>query len=59
MPNTPTILILSMIFVALYLLSAIKVINEYERGVVFRLGRLLAHRRCWWRSIATAPLPWG
>ena len=42
MPNTPTILILSMIFVALYLLSAIKVINEYERGVIFRLGRLLA-----------------
>ncbi|MEE8112224.1 MAG: slipin family protein [Acidobacteriota bacterium] len=45
MPNTPTILILSMIFVALYLLSAIKVINEYERGVVFRLGRLLAQAK--------------
>jgi regulator of protease activity HflC (stomatin/prohibitin superfamily) len=25
----------------LYLLSAIKVLNEYERGVVFRLGKLL------------------
>ncbi len=45
MPNTPTILILSMIFVALYLLSAIKVINEYERGVIFRLGRLLAQAK--------------
>ncbi len=45
MPNTPTILILSMIFVALYLLSAIKVINEYERGVVFRLGRLLGQAK--------------
>ncbi len=45
MPNTPTILILSMIFVALYLLSAIKVINEYERGVIFRLGRLLGRAK--------------
>ena len=45
MPNSTTILILSMIFVALYLLSAIKVINEYERGVVFRLGRLLSQAK--------------
>jgi regulator of protease activity HflC (stomatin/prohibitin superfamily) len=27
---------------AFYLLSSIKVLNEYERGVVFRLGKLLA-----------------
>jgi regulator of protease activity HflC (stomatin/prohibitin superfamily) len=27
--------------VALYLLSSIKILNEYERGVVFRLGNLL------------------
>ena len=27
--------------VVLYLLSSIKVLNEYERGVVFRLGKLL------------------
>jgi regulator of protease activity HflC (stomatin/prohibitin superfamily) len=26
---------------ALYLLSSIKILNEYERGVVFRLGKLL------------------
>jgi regulator of protease activity HflC (stomatin/prohibitin superfamily) len=26
---------------ALYLLSAIKILNEYERGVIFRLGKLL------------------
>jgi regulator of protease activity HflC (stomatin/prohibitin superfamily) len=25
----------------LYLLSSVKVLNEYERGVVFRLGKLL------------------
>jgi regulator of protease activity HflC (stomatin/prohibitin superfamily) len=34
-------LLLVFVFVALYLLSSIKVLNEYERGVVFRLGKLL------------------
>ena len=29
------------IIVVLYLLSSIKILSEYERGVVFRLGRLL------------------
>ncbi len=28
-------------FVAFYLLSCIKILREYERGVIFRLGRLL------------------
>jgi len=34
---------LMFVFVALglYVLSSIKVLNEYERGVVFRLGKLL------------------
>src|SRR5881396_1408273 len=35
----PTIVIL---IVALYLFSSIKILAEYERGVIFRLGRLLA-----------------
>ncbi len=30
------------IIVAIYLLSSIKILNEYERGVIFRLGRLLS-----------------
>ena len=30
-----------LVIVALYLLSAIKILAEYERGVVFRLGRVL------------------
>ena len=34
----PTIVIL---IVALYLFSSIKILAEYERGVIFRLGRLL------------------
>jgi regulator of protease activity HflC (stomatin/prohibitin superfamily) len=29
------------IIVGLYLLSSVKVLAEYERGVIFRLGRLL------------------
>ncbi len=30
-----------LIILALYLLSSIKILNEYERGVIFRLGKLL------------------
>ena len=29
------------IFIVVYLLGSIKILNEYERGVIFRLGRLL------------------
>ena len=35
----PTIVVL--VIVALYILSSIKILPEYERGVIFRLGRLL------------------
>jgi regulator of protease activity HflC (stomatin/prohibitin superfamily) len=34
---------LLVIVVGLYLLSSIKILREYERGVIFRLGRLLSH----------------
>jgi regulator of protease activity HflC (stomatin/prohibitin superfamily) len=30
-------------FVVLYLLNSIKILREYERGVIFRLGRVLPH----------------
>ena len=33
------------IVVILYLFSSIKVLAEYERGVIFRLGRLLGHEK--------------
>src|SRR5206468_6871428 len=36
----PGVLILVIIF-GIYLLSSIKILREYERGVIFRLGRLL------------------
>ena len=29
-------------FILLFLLSGVKILNEYERGVVFRLGRIIA-----------------
>jgi regulator of protease activity HflC (stomatin/prohibitin superfamily) len=36
---TPIIIVA---LIALYLLNAIKILREYERGVIFRLGRVLA-----------------
>ena len=30
-----------LVIVGIYLLSSIKILSEYERGVIFRLGRLL------------------
>ena len=36
---SPTLLLF--VIVALYLISSIQILNEYERGVIFRLGKLL------------------
>jgi regulator of protease activity HflC (stomatin/prohibitin superfamily) len=36
----PTLIIL--VVIAFYLISSIKIVNEYERGVIFRLGKLLS-----------------
>ncbi len=33
------------VIVILYLLSAVKILAEYERGVIFRLGRLLGREK--------------
>jgi regulator of protease activity HflC (stomatin/prohibitin superfamily) len=38
-PFPPLLIVLAV--VAFYLISSIKVLNEYERGVIFRLGKLL------------------
>jgi regulator of protease activity HflC (stomatin/prohibitin superfamily) len=35
--------VIFIIFVVIYLLNSIKILNEYERGVIFRLGRLLSN----------------
>jgi regulator of protease activity HflC (stomatin/prohibitin superfamily) len=34
-------LVLALLLVVLYLVSSIKILTEYERGVIFRLGKLL------------------
>jgi regulator of protease activity HflC (stomatin/prohibitin superfamily) len=38
-PFSPLLIVV--VIVAFYLFSSIKILNEYERGVVFRLGKLL------------------
>src|SRR5689334_25416478 len=34
-------ILLPLLIVAIYLISSIKILPEYERGVIFRLGRVL------------------
>ena len=38
------VLVVIIIFVLIILFAAIKIVQEYERGVVFRLGRLVGPR---------------
>src|SRR5580658_5459855 len=35
-------IVIPLLIVVIYLLSSIKILAEYERGVIFRLGRVLA-----------------
>jgi len=42
MTDTSTILLIFIIVVGIWLLNCIKILREYERGVIFRLGRLLS-----------------
>lgn len=37
-----TVPVIIIAFIVLYMLNAIKILREYERGVIFRLGRVLA-----------------
>jgi regulator of protease activity HflC (stomatin/prohibitin superfamily) len=41
MENFPSITIAIVVFIVLILSSAIRILREYERGVIFRLGRLI------------------
>src|SRR5712692_7515612 len=36
---------IGIVIVVIYLLSSIKILAEYERGVIFRLGRLMGHAK--------------
>jgi regulator of protease activity HflC (stomatin/prohibitin superfamily) len=40
-PVVATLLVIGGIFLFLFLMSAIRIVKEYERGVIFRLGRLI------------------
>lgn len=42
MPQVPLITLVVIFFLLIILSNAIKILREYERGVVFRLGRLIA-----------------
>ncbi len=37
----PSFIAIIAVIIAIYLLSSIKILAEYERGVIFRLGRVL------------------
>jgi len=43
MQQIPTVTIVIIIFAVILLSSAIRILREYERGVIFRLGRLIGH----------------
>src|SRR3989337_830112 len=42
MENFPVATVAIILFVIIILANAIRILREYERGVVFRLGRLIA-----------------
>src|SRR5438034_819197 len=44
MQQIPTVTIVVIVFALIILSNAIKILREYERGVVFRLGRLISAR---------------
>jgi len=41
MPDASMPILIFIAIVVLYLLNSIKILREYERGVIFRLGRAL------------------
>ena len=46
MQQIPTVTIVIIIFAVILLSSAIRILREYERGVIFRLGRLIGQNFC-------------
>ena len=42
MNDLSPVLLIFVIIVGIWLLNSIKILREYERGVIFRLGRLLS-----------------
>src|SRR6201993_5193146 len=48
--------IIPLVVIAIYLLSSIKILREYERGVIFRLGRVLRQPKGPGIALVFAPL---
>ena len=54
-----TVLAVIVVLAVVIAISSIRIINEYERGVVFRLGRLVALKMVLAGSMASvAPTHW-
>ena len=45
MTTAAIVLVVVLFLLALFLIAALKVVREYERAIVFRLGRLLPRAR--------------
>ena len=45
MNTTVVVLVVVLLLVVLYAFMAVKIVKQYERGVLFRLGRLHGTRR--------------
>ena len=39
------------VFILVVILNSVRVLREYERGVIFRLGRFVGHRPQWKKAI--------
>jgi regulator of protease activity HflC (stomatin/prohibitin superfamily) len=48
--------VVPLMVIALYIISSVKILSEYERGVVFRLGRVLAQPRGPGIALVFAPI---
>src|SRR6202165_5510163 len=48
--------IIPVVIVVIYLLSSIKILSEYERGVIFRLGRVLSQPKGPGIALVFAPI---
>ena len=50
------IIVVPLVIIALYILNSIKILKEYERGVIFRLGRVLSRAKGPGIIVVFAPL---
>src|SRR5438477_2667703 len=51
-----TMIVIVCVVVLVYVVSSIKILAEYERGVIFRLGRVLGHPKGPGIALVFAPI---